>query len=813
MSHVAAEPAKKGAGKAGAESKPAVEYSAREVSPPALLLQQLRHAHCVFRLHHGPSLSDLFVRSSRDGFCNILARFWTRFCRTWDVLLHGNPATDVFDGTKLASGGELGFGVGEEDWGSGEREVLEDLTHRTEGLVDVVVLRFGEPAPVKGTENASVPEEEALPWLGGGHEPVASDGVVFGGVGGVAKPSLRDISLWMRQIYTYGENAYGVRDNPLRERRKRRRHNQTQSRAYGSGSAHVSAEPDLGQTSDLRMKMQRTEASKQADQNGVSVDTASVPNNPRPQIHNKAATQDHAEDSHKTPPLPSDRPGIPEPVVSAAEQSLSKATKKADIEANFDRFEIEQSGSTMGIPDQYMKYLTFGLSELAKPKRPPAPKRTSTSSLKQVKASKSKDVAKAVKQAPIQELDDDSTLARVDPMPDGESLRAKIAEQKRLESHGYFVIGLKGDLSDVSDAEEGLSDSSETGDRRTVLRTLQVEVVPRDDDATKQDGDTRPHAERQESDNSIGPVTEAYKNLRRLRVLVYVHRPFVYCLLFEKHTSSLQYARFYNELHRNLIPIHNPLLSSTSMAKVSQRIEASHNTPEEDARSVRSNTSNKLPSKHGGGGRPIYDLIYDPRTLTLHCSIPNIPEPGTPAAKGLITGGKEASTAGWSRLEALNVHSQILNTLASVKTRKTEMERTSKTTRGWWVVWMKVPPSAPAVLVGSESTKVEADSAETVHSEETQHAPPTIQAEKDMHRMAFLVRKSSDAAAITSMSKSSASSGLAGGMLDSIGLGSFGIGPEEKTGGAAAGWGPQALTNGIGIDARRYVEGLLSLNR
>jgi hypothetical protein len=32
-------------------------------------------------------------------------------------------------------------------------------------------------------------------------------------------------------------------------------------------------------------------------------------------------------------------------------------------------------------------------------------------------------------------------------------------------------------------------------------------------------------------------------------------------------------------------------------------------------------------------------------------------------------------------------------------------------------------------------------------------------------------------------------------------------------GGAAAGWGPKGLGEGIGIDARRYVEDLLSLNR
>lgn len=94
------------------------EYSSREVAPPQLLLRQLLRAHSIFLLHHGPSLSDLFKKSSRDAFCDLLDRFWSRYLKNWDVLLHGNPAVDIYNGVKLAAGGELGIGVGEEDWGS-----------------------------------------------------------------------------------------------------------------------------------------------------------------------------------------------------------------------------------------------------------------------------------------------------------------------------------------------------------------------------------------------------------------------------------------------------------------------------------------------------------------------------------------------------------------------------------------------------------------------------------------------------------------------------------------------------------------------
>lgn len=126
-------------------------------------------------------------------------------------MLHGNPAVDALAGIKLASGGELGFGVGEEEWGSGERAVLEEFTRHTEGLVDTVVARFGEP---------SSKSDVHVPWIGAGERPAVADGVIFGGINGITRQSLQSVSLWMRHIYTYGEYAYGVRDNPSRERRK-----------------------------------------------------------------------------------------------------------------------------------------------------------------------------------------------------------------------------------------------------------------------------------------------------------------------------------------------------------------------------------------------------------------------------------------------------------------------------------------------------------------------------------------------------------------------------------------------------------------
>ncbi len=222
------------------------------MSPPALLLQQLRRAHSIFLLHHGPCLDEIHTRLGRARLRRILDHFWTRFARAWDVLLHGNPAVAVYRGIKLAAGGELGMGVGEEEWGSGERDVLEGFVQRTPGLVDMVVSRFGDtsppsarsfsstssPAPPAGTmggrrgnkspaaasaaaaTGSAVPEQ--TPAGGGlGQEPAPADGVIFSGVGAISRTSTRAVAAWMEWLHMYGLRAYGVHDSPKSTARRK----------------------------------------------------------------------------------------------------------------------------------------------------------------------------------------------------------------------------------------------------------------------------------------------------------------------------------------------------------------------------------------------------------------------------------------------------------------------------------------------------------------------------------------------------------------------------------------------------------------
>ncbi|KAF2184283.1 hypothetical protein K469DRAFT_727228 [Zopfia rhizophila CBS 207.26] len=682
-------------------SAPTIEYSAREVSPPALLLQQLVRTHSIFLLHHASTLSDLFGRLERSKFCNILDRFWTRFASSWDVLLHGSPAVDIFGGLKLAAGGELGIGVGEEEWGSGEREVLEDFARRTDGLVDVMVSRFGEPSPLqhpKSSANSKVSSDtfELKPWVGSGKYASAADGVVFSGVGALTRRSLRDVSHWVESIYCYGDYAYGVRDNPTADRRKRRR----------NPKAAVLKRPSLD-----NKKFQK-----------------------------QTRTEDQAPSLDRGLP-----PGIPPPIVMAVEASLDKASTTVDSTGNAEATKSEPIMASLGDAETWMKYLTLGYGTAWGGKRSQSPEQ-----FLQSEADGTRE--------PSPEI----SMHYVEPEPDIDHAEEKLKTQIRRENDGYFILGLKGDM------EENVDDDNDEGawNNRIPLRTIHVELTGEKPPETPGEGDETPSYEKELNDR---PSTT--RKLTRLRPVVYVHRPFIYTFLFHHRTESLNLASFYRNLHTYFSPLHRPLSNSTSPDKVAARIAAASHP----------HTTIPTTTSAGPNTQPIYDLVYDPRTFTVHSSIPNVPEPGTLVAEGLSS---TSNISSWSRVEALNVHSQILATVVGTRRTLSEIERTCKTSRGWWVVWMRLPSSqTDPPKEGAESEGF--DTAEL--------------------REAFLVRRARDA--LVSLTKSSGSRMTSG--MWRLGGPSTG----DKMGGAAAGWGPRGLTEGIGIDARRYVEGLLSLNR
>ncbi|KAF1986631.1 hypothetical protein K402DRAFT_421094 [Aulographum hederae CBS 113979] len=771
------------------EPTPTTEYSSREVSPPELLLEQLLRAYHVFLLHHGTSLSDLYVKLklNRPKFCGILSSYWTRFAQHWDVLLHGNPAVQIYNGIKLAAGGELGVGVGEEEWGSGERAALEGLVEHTEGLVDLCVCRFGEPAVSKGEDNDEsshksktrfAQQDVVHPWMGMGSFPGPSDGVVFSGLGNVSRSTARTVTNWVQEIYANGEHAYGVKETPGSDRRKRKRR---------------PARPQEKKVIESPKETARPQPPRNISSNGA--------------IKPK-------------PVLP---PGIPPPIISAAEECLNNASAAvAESKAG----EEEAANPSNKDSSDWMNYLKLGYGSSWGPTGKPNPSQDPPQEASEPKAEK-------------RNTDEDvppSSLQYLEPEPEDRQFEDKVIAHVNQENNGHFIIGLKGNLDEEVDVDDDTKVMAEGTDgslqedkdwnSRIMIRRLYVGMK-------KNKPDPNRDKDLSDDENTLAGFRSgaaALTGQQRLRVVVYVRRPFIFTFLFDPTTATLSMPSFYRTLHLHIHSLIKPLTTNTSPSRVRDRLLGSNHPYTTTTTTTAASPSGTNPQAPLAQQQEIFDLIYDPKTLTLHTSLPNIPEPGSLSAEGL---GVNISGDHWTRLEALNVHAAILATVAATRKRggEREIERTLKTGRGWWVVWMRVSASDDAWDEGGSECELDRGSqhddinvsmtaadSHAAKDPDAKTAPPSRTpgdaTEDDFDtetavlrkrvatlREAFLVRRSRDTTKAGAVAGRSLSQGW--------GL----TGRRERELQAAEGWGPRGLAEGIGIDARRYVEGLLSLNR
>ncbi|KAL5048791.1 hypothetical protein BDW71DRAFT_9381 [Aspergillus fruticulosus] len=649
-------------------------YSSREMAPPQLLIQQLRRAHSTFLLHHAPSLDILYEDVGRSTFCLLLENFWSRFAWNWEVLLGGNPAVEMYNGIKLGAGGELGIGVGEEEWGSGEREVLEGFVSRTEGLVDLVVSRFGDPYEAPGSSQAPsrpVGNPESG-WLGSDAYPRPSDGVVFSGVGAISKRSLVSISQWMEWIYRYGANAYGVGEDPTSPHRRKRR---KRPRAASSGKATSNQDP-----SDVA-------------RGAVPVRPFS-PGIPPPLV------------GGTPPPRPSSR----KPPENVRSETGDESCKASDDKAS----DWMATGT-----ETFVKYLTLGYSSSWT-----LPGISSgTSSRPQIDVSKGNEASKADNRDAQKGTEDSSSSE----------------DRQRHDDHGRFIIGLQGDVasSDTVLEEPGLVKPTASPSEKISKRTLHVRMAD----------------SQQETDSE------------RLQVVVYIYQPFIYVFLFDGTTSALSDSSIYHSIHHQLGPLQKPLSASTSISKAETRI---YSSPEFNA-------------KPQLQANPIYDLVYDPHNLSIRSSIPNIPD-------FTSHNQRTAGTISLSRVETISIHHRLLTTYIETRCRPLEIERTCKTSRGWWIVWVRVSTSP-----------------------HNRQESPECDIGKDKQQEAFIVRRASDHAASSGHARNT--SGIGGGsgarfFRDLGGASSPGLSQTFRMDVA-----PSKLVEGLGLDARRYIENLLSLNR
>jgi hypothetical protein len=739
-----------------AEHQETTEYSSREVKPSILLLGDLLRAHSTFLLHHASSMSALFVRTRRSKFVGILGRYWDTFLSTWNVLMHGNPANSLYGGIKVAACGELGMGVGEEERGSGEREVLEGFVGRIEGLVDVVVSRFGDSKSGNDTGTQASKKEShrskpTSPWLGSGNEPSAEDGVIFLGTGAVSRKSLRDISYWVEDLYRWGPYAYGVIDNPTSTRRPKKTKQQQHSKKQELSP-------------DARKKSQQVYAL--ARKQNVSADEPMTPIPPMP--------MDDGE-SPNSPKLKKRRPSFhrgPSSFTSTDSES-SKANK-------------------------FVQYLKFGYG--------------THWSLGGTSSKNEGDVAATTALNPevtaeIPGKEPANTQADLDGILETSLI-------PRNDSLGHYMIGLMGDIEnedgDASEAEPEAPEDRAYLDgfnTRLVLRTLTIELE-REEDAraeaeisidlgqNEKGPSSSKHAGSEHTGTSNGSFESQDRNkTKKLRVVVYANRPFIFVFLFELRTDALALSSLYRSLHYQIGPLHKPLLNSTTYRASKPEF-----------------------SPTDGSTTPIYDLVWDPKLLTINSSIPNIPDPHQLQSQPV-------EPLPWSRIEALNTHMQIINTYMASNADRSELERTCKTSRGWWVVWTRIPnpePSATSLasgqvkipdLIAEDNTETQTSSvgletgAEASRGTSTvgaasmtsEPAHPFLEAVSNGYEFIskdkeiFLIRRASDYVANKSTSKFA--SGASGAATD-------------------AGWtGPGKLAQGIGVDTKRYIEALLNLNR
>lgn len=326
---------------------------------------------------------------------------------------------DVFNGLKLAAGGELGIGVGEEEWGCGEREVLEDFIGRTDGLVDLMVARFGDASDLDSTQHQTLSSTTgsssntiyANEWQGAARDLKPSDGVIFSGIGAITRTSIKAVSSWVELLYKYGKDAYGVRDNPSAidrpkhnrplDSRESRKHPDKDPESPSCGSSNPLSSSEQTAPSDLKRR------------SGSST-------------------------------------GIPAPIVKPSKYSMVK-TIDSEPPVKYTNLKTENAQDSASGTETLMKFLTLGVygSKWGVSIQKPSSYRSGT-----------------------------SELAGGRP----QSL------QDQGESHGYFIIGLQGDLDQDAGIRYNHHDIEQSTDRgnivkrqswnnRTMIRTLHVERV------------------------------------------------------------------------------------------------------------------------------------------------------------------------------------------------------------------------------------------------------------------------------------------------------------------------------------------------
>jgi hypothetical protein len=496
-------------------------------------------------------------------------------------------------------------------------------------------------------------------------------------------------------------------------------------------------------------------------------------------------------------------------------------------------------------PEKMMKYLSlgYGSSWTLNPKGFNADGPSKVSSDKEQQSGK-----EGVESG---EAPTDAQLQELDPTPEVSDEEETPFVQRLEESIGKFLVGLSGDLENTEfedeSNDEGTSDPvpgspalrPETA-KRIVLRTLTVEMSPGrfSQRVGAEQQSSQPGRGTPESDTSKGKTSAAASadgaqpvvTHERVQVAVYVHQPFIFVFLFQLHTPNLAIPAFYRGIHHTLGPLQKSLLRSTDPERWRERMRGSLGI---ELGSLAEDGSSPTPVAEPKDVSEIYDLLYDPSKCTIRTSIPNIPLPGSLAAEGLhrtaqnvrpgtvsgswytlgipigsssmgnSTNSPPATTlvkSHWTRIEALNVYTHILSTWTATRDKRAgltdaqphceELERTVKTSRSWWIVWMKMSSSEQMNYSPSKNCTGEAILVRRAPQSRTSSSRDTSRSRSEAR------------------SASSAGKWLLREQPRSREVGS-GSGSAMSNPGAA---NAKAVTEGVGVDAKKWVEALVRLS-
>lgn len=695
-------------------------------------------------------------------------------------MLHGNPAVAVYGGIKLAGSGELGMGVGEEDRGSGEREVLEGFVGRIEGLVDLVVSRFGDTATntdgQRGT-NLRNPQSQLLPsepWLGTGLEPGLDDGAIFLGVGALSRKSLRDVTHWMEDLYSWGPRAYGVMNKPTSTRRKHGKRRQ----------------PAKTADSDATI----TQATQRAHAEPRSSKISAKPAKPKGRKDTLDSSQKQGESSLRG--VLENEPSMGVPETSATSEMISDENKRRP---SFRRTPSSTSSTHSNKAGTFIDYFKLGYGRhwslgggMAKSKEETTPRDT----------------------GPLTSTPTEEVSPKEDAAQDSDHGNSPSGFDNPFypvdDSIGHYLVGLLGDV-EAEEPEGSGSDDSEADSTspRILLRTVTVELERERDARAKADisidlsttdevlPETQVGSQNTSTSNVLLSKSQDGSTTTNLRIVAYVNKPFIFTLIFELETEASTLPSLYRSLHHQLAPLQRPLLASTS-----------HKLSRPDISTAAA----------GDAKTPIYDIIWDPKRLTISSTIPDIPSPSPYPC---------IDPAKWSRLEALNTHIQLLNTFSATRNENSELERTCKTSRGYWVVWTRIPdpevaqnskPKSQGTITPINESITTSEAASPLSSLHISNQSPG-QGRADTNRCPS---QASSAANRSSMSHHPAHPFLDTAAIamngltkdkeiflirkasDAISTSAFARGRENAN-------APAKLAQGIGVDTKRYIEELLDM--